>query len=383
MSSNTQLAPTTFPQMLEKFQGEIAKALPKHLTAERMTRIALTAFRRTPKLADCDPRSVFAAVIQAAQLGLEPDTLGRSYLIPYGKECQFVPGWKGLVDLCNRSGNATVFTGVIYRDQRYTYSDGAKRDLVIHDETELEDPEDITHTFAVGWIRGAEFPVIELWRNSKIIKHRDRYNKVGKRHYSYQNWEMYARKVPLLQVLKYMPASPELVLAMGLNDAAEMGGQGLTVQDAIEGSWVPLPRDDERGQQQDEQRERTVREPQARSKTAEAANGAGEPAVDPETGEILGSKSPPAGAQQEAAGAVQREPAKTSNGAPAPSTDQDHKAKTTPVGTGQLGMIRTKLKQTDGAISEQDVLRRFKLDSLDAATVYEANQILEWLRNPN
>src|SRR3989304_2471431 len=104
--------PKDFPAMLKAFLPEIQRALPKHLDGDRMSRIALTAFRRTPKLAECDPRSVFAAVIQASQLGLEPDTLGRAYLVTYkvnkklpsGKweahyECQFIPGWKGLVDL--------------------------------------------------------------------------------------------------------------------------------------------------------------------------------------------------------------------------------------------------------------------------------------------
>ena len=226
--------------MLEQFKGEIARALPRHLNADRMSRIALTAFRRAPKLADCDPRSVFAAVIQASQLGLEPDTLGRSYLIPYGRECQFVPGWKGLVDLVNRTGNATVYTGVIFKDQTYSFRDGSTRELIINNETELEDPEDITHAYAVGWVNGAMMPVIELWRVSKIKKHRNRYNKVGKKHYSFENWEMYARKVPLLQVLKYMPASAELTAAIALNHAAESGaGQGLTIKDAIDGTWAP------------------------------------------------------------------------------------------------------------------------------------------------
>lgn len=229
-----------FPAMLEQFKGEIARALPRHLNADRMSRIALTAFRRAPKLADCDPRSVFAAVIQASQLGLEPDTLGRSYLVPYGRECQFVPGWKGLVDLVNRTGNATVYTGVIFKDQTYSFRDGSTRELIINNETELEDPEDITHAYAVGWVNGAMMPVIELWRVSKIKKHRNRYNKVGKKHYSFENWEMYARKVPLLQVLKYMPASAELTAAIALNHAAESGaGQGLTIKDAIDGTWAP------------------------------------------------------------------------------------------------------------------------------------------------
>lgn len=234
--------PRNFPAMLEQFKGEIARALPRHLNPDRMSRIALTAFRRTPKLGDCDPRSVFAAVIQAAQLGLEPDTLGRSYLIPYGRECQFVPGWKGLVDLVNRSGNATVWTGAVFQGDEFDYAMG-DRPYVTHRPCGEDDPSLITHVYAVGRVKGSEWPVIEVWPMQRVIRHRDKYNKVGKRHYSHDNMEMYARKVVLLQVIKYMPASADLAAAVGLNDAAETGSQNLTVKDAIDGTWAPVESD--------------------------------------------------------------------------------------------------------------------------------------------
>ena len=227
---------TNFPAMLKAFLPEIQRALPKHLNGERMARIALTAFRRTPKLAECDPRSVFAAVIQAAQLGLEPDTMGRAYLIPYGAECTFVPGWKGLVDLVNRSGQGTCWTGAVYEGDTFDYALGDSP-FIKHKPGDAG--EVLTHVYAVGRTKGAEWPIVEVWPIAKVLKHRDRYNKVGKRHYSFTNEEMYARKVALLQVVKYMPASAELVAAIALNDAAEIGSQGLTVKDAIEGTWAP------------------------------------------------------------------------------------------------------------------------------------------------
>jgi recombination protein RecT len=204
-----------------------------------MCRIALTAFRRTPALANCDPKSLFAAVIQASQLGLEPDTLGRSYLIPYGQEVTFVPGWKGLVDLVNRSGNATVWTGAVFAGDEFDYQLG-DTPFVRHKPAGEDDPARITHVYAIGRVKGAEWPNIEIWTNERILRHRDRYNKVGKRHYSFANWEMYARKVVLLQVLKYMPASAELSTAIALNDSAEIGKQALTVEDAIQGTWAPV-----------------------------------------------------------------------------------------------------------------------------------------------
>jgi recombination protein RecT len=228
-----------FPAMLEQFKGEIARALPRHLNPDRMSRIALTAFRRTPKLGECDPRSVFAAVIQASQLGLEPDTLGRSYLIPYGRECQFVPGWKGLVDLTNRSGNATVWTGAVFEGDEFEWALG-DRPYVNHKPGIEFDVDKLIYVYAVGRVKNAEWPVIEVWPVERVKKHRDRYNKVGKRHYSHDNFEMYARKVVLLQVLKYMPASAEMSAAIALNDAAEVGAQNLTVKDAIDGTWAPV-----------------------------------------------------------------------------------------------------------------------------------------------
>ena len=157
---------------------------------------------------------------------------GAGYLIPYGRTCTFVPGWKGLVDLVSRSGRGTVFTGVIFKDQRYTFTDGARRDLIIHEESDLDAPEDITHAYAIGWVKDSSMPIIELWSVEKIKKHRDKYNKVGSKHYSYRDWEMYCRKVPLLQVLKYMPASVELSNAIGISNASEVG-RGATIENGI------------------------------------------------------------------------------------------------------------------------------------------------------
>ena len=222
-----------FSNFMEKLKPQMALALPKHLTADRMTRLALTAFSTSEALQRCTTKSIAASIMTAGQLGLEPGVNGAGFLVPYGTTCTFIPGWKGLVDLVSRSGRGTVFTGVIFKDQEYTFIDGAKRDLIIHNETDLDDPEDITHAYAIGWVKDATMPIIELWRVSKIKKHRDKYNKQGQKHYSFRDWEMYARKVPLLQVIKYMPCSIEVANAVALSEAADRG-RGAT----IEGGFV-------------------------------------------------------------------------------------------------------------------------------------------------
>ena len=222
-----------FSNFMDKLKPQMALALPKHLTADRMTRLALTAFSTSEPLQRCTTKSIAASIMTAGQLGLEPGVNGAGFLVPYGTTCTFVPGWKGLVDLVSRSGRGTVFTGVIFKDQEYTFIDGAKRDLIIHNETDLDDPEDITHAYAIGWVKDATMPIIELWRVSKIKKHRDKYNKQGQKHYSFRDWEMYARKVPLLQVIKYMPCSIEVANAVALSEAADRGRGAV-----IEGGFV-------------------------------------------------------------------------------------------------------------------------------------------------
>lgn len=95
----------TIAAYLKKMERQIAEALPKHMSIERLSRIALTTIRTNPKLLECSIPSLMGAVMQSAQLGLEPGLIGHCYIIPYGKEATFIIGYKGMIDLARRSGN--------------------------------------------------------------------------------------------------------------------------------------------------------------------------------------------------------------------------------------------------------------------------------------
>ena len=102
--------------------------LPKHLTPERMTRVALTAFLKTPKLLECSPESLTNALLICSQAGLEPD--GRlAHLIPYGTVVQVIFDWKGLVALGLRSGFDNIYPDIVCENDDFEASveDGQKR----------------------------------------------------------------------------------------------------------------------------------------------------------------------------------------------------------------------------------------------------------------
>jgi recombination protein RecT len=226
---------TTFSRTLERMKPQMLLALPKHMSVDRMARLALTAFSTNVALQNCKTDSILSSLMTATQLGLEPGINGQGYLIPYKDTCTFVPGWKGLVDLVSRAGRATVWTGAVYEGDKFDYQLGDEP-YCRHRPGDGGDM--LTHVYAIGRVKDAEMPVIEVWTRGKVEKHLKQYNKVGGRHYamaSENNFEMYAKKVALLQVLKYMPSSIELSNAITVSHAAEAG-----LGAVIEGDFVTV-----------------------------------------------------------------------------------------------------------------------------------------------
>lgn len=125
----------TIPDMIKALGPELKKALPSVLTPERFTRIALSALNNTPDLAKCTPMSFISALLNAAQLGLEPNTpLGQAYLIPYKNkgvlECQFQIGYKGMIDLAYRNGQMqTIQAQTVYENDTFDYCYGLNPQL--------------------------------------------------------------------------------------------------------------------------------------------------------------------------------------------------------------------------------------------------------------
>ncbi len=239
-----------FNHYLTAHKDQLSAALPKHLNPDRMVRLALTAFSQSRQLQDCDPKSIFAAVVLSSQMGLEIGVGGQAYIVPYKGTATFVPGWQGIVDLVSRTGRATVWTGAVFQGDEFDYALG-DRPYVKHRPGGEDDPAKLTHVYAIGRVNGSDWPVIEVWPIKRVEKHFKKFNKVGEKHYAHGNWEMYARKIPLLQVCKYMPKSVELTAALTAEHAAE-SGRGMT----FDGDFVSLgdePADDaveQAGQQQ-------------------------------------------------------------------------------------------------------------------------------------
>ncbi|HAH7828598.1 recombination protein RecT [Escherichia coli] len=211
---------------------QLAVALPRHMTADRMIRIAMTEIRKVPELAECDEMSFISAIVQCSQLGLEPGSaLGHAYLLPFcngkakdsKKNVQLIVGYRGMIDLARRSGQITSLSARVVREgDEFSYELGLDEKLV-HRPGENEDAP-ITHVYAVAKLKGggAQF---EVMTKKQVEKVRDTHSKAAKNAASKGGvsiWEKHfedmAQKTVIRKLFKYLPVSIEIQRAVSMDE---------------------------------------------------------------------------------------------------------------------------------------------------------------------
>lgn len=214
VASAEKKEPKNIKSWIVAMKPQIEAALPSVITPERFTRMALTAVSSNPKLGDCTPKSFIGALMNAAQLGLEPNTpLGQAYLIPFKNkgvnECQFQIGYKGLIELAHRSGEfKNIEARVVYENDVFEYEYGLEPKLV--HKPVMKDRGDAIYYYAVYTLTNGGFG-FEVMSKEDMDIHKNRYSQSAKS--SYSPWatayDEMAKKTVLKKVLKYAPIKTE------------------------------------------------------------------------------------------------------------------------------------------------------------------------------
>ena len=235
--------------MIKALEPEIKKALPSVITPERFTRMALSSLNNTPKLAECTQMSFLAALMSAAQLGLEPNTsLGQAYLIPYnnkGKlECQFQLGYKGLIDLVYRNDQIqTIQAQTVFENDFFEYELGLNSRLV--HKPALDDRGKAILFYALFKLKNGGYG-FEVMSKDDVDKHAAEYSKGFSSSYSpwKTNFEDMAKKTVIKKLLKYAPLKTDFLRAMNSDETikSEIALDMTEVQsdDIVEGSYKDL-----------------------------------------------------------------------------------------------------------------------------------------------
>jgi recombination protein RecT len=237
---------TTVSALLEKYKSQIAVALPRHMTPERMVRVALTSISQSPLLRKCDAYSLCGAVVQASILGLEPNSLlGEAYLVPYWNtkadryEAQLQIGYKGHCKLARNSGEiAMIDAQAVRANDDFDFQKGDCPTLR-HKWPKSGSRGDLLGYWAGYRTKSGEFN-FEYWPQEDILAHRDHYSKAafvvdkqGKRVMRDGEpvlqgaWadspDWMCKKTVLIQVLKLAPKSVQMQTAIDLDERADLG----------------------------------------------------------------------------------------------------------------------------------------------------------------
>ncbi len=235
----------------ESQKSTLAAVLPKHVGADRMLKIALGALRTTPKLMQARTDTLLGAIIQCAQLGLEPNTpLGHAYLIPFENrskgitEVQIVFGYKGLIDLARRSGQiVSIAAHEVREHDHFEYEYGLDEKLV--HRPAMGERGAVIAFYAVAKLVGGGY-AFEVMSNADVIAIRDasqgwktavRFKKEASSPWGAHFVEM-GRKTVLRRLFKFLPVSIELATAATLDGKAAVGETQGAFEDVLQGDYT-------------------------------------------------------------------------------------------------------------------------------------------------
>lgn len=215
-----QQAQASLRTMLEKIGPAMSAVLPKHVTPERMIKIALSATNRMPALLDCDAKSIIQAVMLGAELGLEAGgILGEAYLVPYKGKVQLIVGYRGLVKLAMQSGEIEdIEARAVYERDFFEFEYGLDQKLR-HVPTRESDPGKLIYVYSLARLKtGRHFDVMTVAEVEKI-KNRSPSGRSGPWVSDYA--EM-AKKTVVRRLCKMIPMSAERInRALELSDKAD------------------------------------------------------------------------------------------------------------------------------------------------------------------
>lgn len=224
----------------EDFKRAVAQALPRHLSAERFIRVAITALTRTPKLQRCTQESFFKCLLDLSAMGLEPD--GRhAHLIPFENtrlcqcghwfnkhnatkclecactaptvsvECTLIVDYKGMVQLVRRSGEVSyIHADVVYKGDEFDYCYGTGAFLKHKPALDGERKNRLATYCFVRMTDGSEDFLV--WGPSRVdaAKNRSKAKDAGPWAGTQEDYDEMAKKSVFRNQSKWLPFSPEV-----------------------------------------------------------------------------------------------------------------------------------------------------------------------------
>lgn len=213
------------PKSLQQFinspivRGKIMSCLGTEKKTAAFVSTVISIATSNNQLRNCLPETILGAAMVAASLDLPlVPTLGLAYIVPYKGSCQFQIGYKGLIELAERTG---AFKSII--DEPVYEGELVKRNR-FYGEYEFDESKRVSDK-VVGYM--ASFTLINgfskmiYWEKSEIESHAKKFSQAYKAGYNTPwktDFDAMARKTVLKALFsKYAPKSISYELQTAIN----------------------------------------------------------------------------------------------------------------------------------------------------------------------
>lgn len=176
----------------------------------------------TPGLSKCDPKTLMYCGLKAASLNMPLDNnLGFAYAIPYGGSAQFQMGYKGYVQLAQRTGQYKRINVIDVRMGELKKWDAFTEELEfepIQDQDLREKAVVIGYAGMFELVNG--YRKISYWTRERVEKHAKRFSKTYKNGPWQSDFDAMARKTVIKDLLsKWGPLSTEIMEAIKFDNS--------------------------------------------------------------------------------------------------------------------------------------------------------------------
>ena len=218
----------------EKLQKQIIRVLRANMPPDRFMALALREISQSPKLSECSTLSVCASIVESAILGLEISSVtGQAYLVPFGRECQLIVGYKGLALLAWRGANILTTAEIVYENDVFSVERGSNP-KIIHKPLTTGERGKLIGAYAVFTYPDGR--TVQEWMDVKQIEKIRLRSKAKDNGPWKTDYEAMARKCPIRSGAKFLPvdAAPELNLAAARDELREFGVGGVPEPEAVQ-----------------------------------------------------------------------------------------------------------------------------------------------------
>lgn len=177
-------------------KAQIAKVVGGK-NGDRFVTSIISATQATPALQECTNSSILSAALIGEALKLSPSPqLGHYYMVPYDnkkagvKEAQFQLGYKGYIQLAERSGQYKKINVVAIKEGELVRYDPLNEDIevtLIEDEEERENAPTVGYYAMFEYING--FRKTMYWSRKKMEAHAIKYSPGYRAKKGYTFWE--------------------------------------------------------------------------------------------------------------------------------------------------------------------------------------------------